>query len=85
LRITPADLLRLGVVDAVLPEPPGGAQTDPGQVAVDLRYALGQALRELSALSPAELVEQRRCRFRRFGQSGAIVGVGKTWRPDHDQ
>jgi acetyl-CoA carboxylase carboxyl transferase subunit beta len=85
LRITPADLLRLGVVDAVLPEPPGGAQTDPGQVAVDLRYALGQALYELSALSPAELVEQRRCRFRRFGQSGAIVGVGKTWRPDYDQ
>jgi acetyl-CoA carboxylase carboxyl transferase subunit beta len=67
LRITPLDLLRLGLVDAVVPEPPGGAQADPGKAAADLRYALCQTLRELAPLSPAELVEERRRRFRRFG------------------
>jgi acetyl-CoA carboxylase carboxyl transferase beta subunit/acetyl-CoA carboxylase carboxyl transferase alpha subunit len=67
LRITPSDLLRLGLVDAVVPEPPGGAQADPGKAAADLRYALCQTLRELAPLSPAELVEDRRRRFRRFG------------------
>ena len=67
LRITPLDLLRLGLVDAVVPEPPGGAQADPGKAAADLRYALCQTLRELAPLSPAELVEDRRRRFRRFG------------------
>ncbi|MDT5024115.1 MAG: acyl-CoA carboxylase subunit beta [Micromonosporaceae bacterium] len=67
LRITPSDLLRLGLVDAVVPEPPGGAQADPGKAAADLRYALCQTLRELAPLSPAELVEERWRRFRRFG------------------
>jgi acetyl-CoA carboxylase carboxyl transferase alpha subunit/acetyl-CoA carboxylase carboxyl transferase beta subunit len=68
LRIAPADLLRLGLIDAVVPEPPDGAQADPARAAVDLRYALCLTLRELTQLSPAELVEQRRRRFRRFDQ-----------------
>jgi acetyl-CoA carboxylase carboxyl transferase alpha subunit len=67
LRITPADLLRLGLVDAVVPEPAGGAQADPGQAAANVRAALCQVLGELAPRSGAELVEERRRRFRRFG------------------
>ncbi len=67
LRITPADLLRLGLVDAVVPEPPGGAQADPGQAATNVRAALCQVLRELEPLSAADVVEQRQRRFRQVG------------------
>ena len=74
LRIAPADLLRSGLVDAVVPEPPGGAQADPGRAAMNLRYALCQALQELARLSPAELVDTRQRRFRRFGTPSQPAG-----------
>jgi acyl-CoA carboxylase subunit beta len=67
LRLTAADLLALGVVDGVVPEPVGGAQADPGQAADNLRRALLQALGELLPLSADELVAQRAARFESFG------------------
>jgi acetyl-CoA carboxylase carboxyl transferase alpha subunit/acetyl-CoA carboxylase carboxyl transferase beta subunit len=70
LRITAPDLLRLGVMDAVVPEPEGGAHTDPAAAAANLKAALVESLRELSGLDPDELVEQRYERFRVFGAPG---------------
>jgi acetyl-CoA carboxylase carboxyl transferase subunit beta len=59
LRLTARDLVALGVVDGVVPEPvtPSG-----------LRPVLSAALRELAHLSPDELVADRRARFRAFGR-----------------
>jgi acyl-CoA carboxylase subunit beta len=73
LRITPADLLRLGVIDAVVPEPPGGAQADPGQAAANVRAALCAVLAELVRRSPDELVRERRRRFRQFGEVSEVA------------
>src|SRR5213595_3379523 len=42
-----AHCLELGVIDAIVPEPPGGAQTDPAAAAELLRESLGESLREL--------------------------------------
>jgi acetyl-CoA carboxylase carboxyl transferase alpha subunit/acetyl-CoA carboxylase carboxyl transferase beta subunit len=70
LRITAADLLRLGVMDAIVPEPEGGAHTEPSTAAANLKRALVDCLRELLPLSPEELLEQRYDRFRRFGTPG---------------
>jgi acyl-CoA carboxylase subunit beta len=78
LRITPADLLRLGLVDAVVPEPSGGAQADPGQAAANVRAALCQMLHELAPRSPAELRDERRRRFRRFGTVSPARGLAKS-------
>ncbi len=52
LRITAPDLLRLGVMDAVVPEPEGGAHTDPATAAANLKTALVESLRELLAGRP---------------------------------
>jgi acetyl-CoA carboxylase carboxyl transferase subunit beta len=67
LRLTAADLLRLGVIDGIVPEPEGGAQADPAAAADNLRRALAQALGELLPLTADELVAQRFQRFESFG------------------
>jgi acetyl-CoA carboxylase carboxyl transferase subunit beta len=67
LRLTSAELLRLGVIDGIVPEPPGGVQTDHVAAAQNLRAALVERLRELLPLSPARLIADRRARFRAFG------------------
>ena len=67
LRFTSKDLLRLGVVDEVIPEPLGGAHREHRHMATTLKGALSAALKDLSAVPPAELVERRYERFRRMG------------------
>jgi len=67
LKITASDLLRLGVVDGIVEEPPGGAHQDLAGAADRLRTALRTALAELAPLSPEALVEDRYARFRKVG------------------
>ncbi|MEU8381349.1 acetyl-CoA carboxylase carboxyltransferase subunit alpha [Streptosporangium sp. NPDC048865] len=67
LRITAPELLRLGVVDGVVPEPRGGAQEDPAAAMDALKAAVLESLRELSGLSGDELREHRHERFRGLG------------------
>ena len=70
LRITAPDLLGLGVMDAVVPEPPDGAHTDAAAAGANLKTALVKTLGELLGKSPEELLEQRYERFRKFGAPG---------------
>ncbi len=70
LRITSPDLLRLGVMDAIVPEPEGGAQADPSAAGANLKAAIVSSLAELLPLDPQELVAQRYERFRKFGAPG---------------
>jgi acetyl-CoA carboxylase carboxyl transferase subunit alpha len=67
MRITAADALRLGVIDAIVAEPPGGAHRDWETAAANVRGALRHALESLQALSPEALQGQRYERFRRIG------------------
>lgn len=67
LRITAADLLRLGVIDGVVPEPGEGAHTDCDATARCVRAAVRTCLEELAELSPDGLVDDRYARFCRFG------------------
>ncbi len=69
-RSTAPDLLGLGVMDAVVPEPEGGAHTDAAAAGANLKTALVTTLRELLGRSPEELLEQRYDRFRKFGAPG---------------
>lgn len=67
LRVGASELLRLGIVDGVVPEPQGGAHLDHARSAALLGDALTAALKELEPLEPAELVRERGERFHRFG------------------
>ncbi|MEU3252039.1 acetyl-CoA carboxylase carboxyltransferase subunit alpha [Streptomyces sp. NPDC006997] len=67
LRLTPSDLLRLGVVDGIVPEPPDGAHTAPQTTALTVRSALARTLAPLLDRRAEQLVDARRKRFDRFG------------------
>lgn len=68
LKITARELVDMDLVDAVVPEPEGGAHTDHEQAAQLLDAVLFQTLTELSAIPLPELLERRYQRFRRMGQ-----------------
>jgi acetyl-CoA carboxylase carboxyl transferase subunit alpha len=67
MRITAPDLQRLGVIDAIVPEPVGGAHRDWEGTAAHLREALRENLRELGQQSGDDLVAGRYEKFRRIG------------------
>jgi acetyl-CoA carboxylase carboxyl transferase subunit alpha len=67
MRVTAPDLLRLGVIDAIVPEPVGGAHRNWEQTAASLRSALRDQLWQLRRRSGEQLVEERYERFRRIG------------------
>lgn len=66
LHIDARHLLRLGIVDGVIPEPDGGTQADHLTAAEDLRGALAATLRQLCSMDPARLLAERHERFRQF-------------------
>jgi acetyl-CoA carboxylase carboxyl transferase subunit alpha len=66
LKLTADDLFRLQLVDQIVPEPPGGAHTQPQQAAELLRTVLQACLRELEALPVAELLRRRHEKIRRL-------------------
>jgi acetyl-CoA carboxylase carboxyl transferase subunit alpha len=65
--------LELGVVDAIVPEPPGGAHTDADQAAALLAESLREALGDLDGASADELRRRRREKFRAMGVYSAPV------------
>jgi acetyl-CoA carboxylase carboxyl transferase subunit alpha len=65
--MTSRDLLRLGVIDEVIPEPLGGAHRDHREAAASVKSYLIRSLRELVELSSAELLQRRYEKFRRIG------------------
>jgi len=67
LRITAWDLKGFGILDQILPEPVGGAHTDPLGAASLLKDALLQSLQELNQLAPGERRELRYQKFRSIG------------------
>ena len=70
LRLSAPDLLELGIVDAVLPEPPGGAHRDWNAAIETFRVALRENLVALDGVAPEELVRRRAERFRGMGVLG---------------
>jgi acetyl-CoA carboxylase carboxyl transferase subunit alpha len=67
LKLTAADLYRLGVIDEIVEEPLGGAHRDPQGMARKLKEVLGRHLEELTKLKREELLDLRYKKFRRMG------------------
>jgi acetyl-CoA carboxylase carboxyl transferase subunit alpha len=67
MKMTAPDQQALGVVDIVVPEPPGGAHEDPAETARRIRSVVVEQLDALARLPVDELVEARYRRFRSLG------------------
>jgi acetyl-CoA carboxylase carboxyl transferase subunit alpha len=62
-----AHCLELGVVDAIVSEPEGGAHEDPDAAAAQLGGAISEALAEIEDMDPVERRRERRAKYRRMG------------------
>jgi acetyl-CoA carboxylase carboxyl transferase subunit alpha len=67
LKMTAPDLLELGLIDGIVPEPGEGAHTNPDNAAEALGLVLRHTLSELSGMTPRELIDDRYDKFRRMG------------------
>ena len=69
MRITARDMKEFGVIDEIIPEPPGGAHADPAGATAAVGEAIERHLREVLELTPEERRERR---YRKFRGLGAI-------------
>jgi acetyl-CoA carboxylase carboxyl transferase subunit alpha len=68
MRITAQDLLRFGLIDAIIQEPMGGAHRDPGAAIAATGDAIASALEGLGDLSPDAIREARADKFMAMGR-----------------
>jgi acetyl-CoA carboxylase carboxyl transferase subunit alpha len=68
MKITAPDLLKFGLIDAIVPEPVGGAHRDPAGAVAATGEAIAAALAELDGLTPEEVRERRAARFLAIGR-----------------
>jgi acetyl-CoA carboxylase carboxyl transferase subunit alpha len=68
MHITAPDLIGFGIVDAIVPEPEGGAHNDHVQMAENLDKVLVESLAELKKLNPQQLLARRYEKFRKMAQ-----------------
>ena len=71
LKITAADLKRLGAIDEIVKEPAGGAQRNHAAAAANVKKAVLAALKALKGVPVEELLERRYAKFRAMGNFSA--------------
>jgi len=71
LKITAPDLHAAGLVDDIVPEPPGGAHADPEAAAQIVDAALARALADVTSMTSAARLEARYQKFRQMGRLGS--------------
>ncbi len=82
MGLTADKLRKLDLIDAIIPEPPGGAHRDMAQMAENVRVALRANLLQLESLSMDELLEQRYQRLMAYGvfkETAPALSLQSTW------
>ena len=69
MKITADSLLKLGIIDEVLPEPPQAAHSDPSAMVKTVKAAVVRRVKELKALSTDELISRRYAKLRNMGST----------------
>jgi len=75
LKLTSRDLLKLGLIDAIIPEPVGGAHRSVHDTVYNVESYIAQALAELGHMTTEELLKSRYCKWR-------SIGTGSTSRAE---
>ena len=68
MKLTSDNLLKAGVADEIIPEPVGGAHLDPQHLYPEMDAVINRNLNSLMLLSPAEIIADRRAKFRHLGE-----------------
>ena len=77
MRLTAAEQLALGVIDEVVPEPEGGAQEQPDEMARRLRARIAMHLDTLAGRDRKTLVDMRYARYRAMGEFAVVTPSGE--------
>ena len=67
LKVTSQDVLELGIIDQIIPEPSGGAHNDPETTAASIKIEILKSFEELEKLNTEQLIEQRVKKYRVMG------------------
>lgn len=70
LKVTSHDVMELGIIDQIIPEPSGGAHNDPEKTAERMKIEILKSINELEKLSTEQLIEQRIKKYRIMGVFG---------------
>jgi acetyl-CoA carboxylase carboxyl transferase subunit alpha len=81
MKMTAPDLKRFGVIDEIIPEPPGGAQADHERIAGRVRQRVLAAHRELKKKRPDALLRERSERLMALGRFEERPVQGSSRRP----
>ena len=68
MKLTAQDLLKLKIIDEVIPEPLGGAHRDPDSIAADIKYSITKNLKNFENFSKDEIYDHRKAKFLQIGR-----------------
>ena len=68
MKLTAKDLLKLKIIDELVPEPLGGAHRDPESIASDIKYSIIKNLKNFENYSREEIYEHRKAKFLQIGR-----------------
>jgi acetyl-CoA carboxylase carboxyl transferase subunit alpha len=85
LKITAPDMLKLDLVDGIIPEPPGGAHNDYEKASALVGQALATALEEVAAMTVEDRLDARYRKFRKMGDVGVEDSAAPMTRTAADE
>ena len=68
MKLTAKDLLKLKIIDEVIPEPLGGAHRDPDSISADIKHSLIKNLKTFENLTKDEIYDHRKAKFLQIGR-----------------
>tara|TARA_Y100001958_G_C20830602_1_gene281548 strand:+ start:7 stop:555 length:549 start_codon:yes stop_codon:yes gene_type:complete len=68
MKLTAKDLLKLKIIDELVPEPLGGAHRDPESIASDIKYSIIKNLKNFENYSREEIYDHRKAKFLQIGR-----------------
>ena len=91
MKLTAHDLLKLRVIDEIIPEPLGGAHRDPEIIAADIKHSIIKNLKSFENFSKEEIYDHRKTKFLQIGRdqgfskSSSLEGGGLSYKDTNIQ
>ena len=86
MKLTAKDLLKLKIIDEIIPEPLGGAHRDPENIASDIKHSIIKNLKNFENFSKDEIYDHRKAKFLQIGRnqgfskSSSLNGDGLSYK-----
>ena len=77
MKLTAKDLLKLGIIDEIIPEPLGGAHRDPDTISIDIKHSIIKNLRNFENSSKEEIYDHRKAKFLQIGRDKGLSKLSK--------